>query len=81
MDIEDFSLDFLSDIDITAIFSSLLDNAIDACDTDNGRQSRTNTLYLKYYAKGMIIMEKICFKKKGGTEGGKGCKEVFGTCG
>ncbi len=31
MDIEDFSMSFMSDMDITTIFSNLLDNAIDAC--------------------------------------------------
>lgn len=39
LDIEDFSLDFLSDTDITAIFSNLLDNAVDACDSiDKGKE-------------------------------------------
>lgn len=31
MDIEDFSIDFMRDIDITTIFSNILDNAIEAC--------------------------------------------------
>lgn len=31
MDIEDFSMKFISDMDITTIFSNLLDNAVDAC--------------------------------------------------
>lgn len=31
MDIEDFSMEFISDMDITTIFSNLLDNAVDAC--------------------------------------------------
>lgn len=31
MDIEDFSMNFISDMDITTIFSNLLDNAVDAC--------------------------------------------------
>ncbi len=43
MDIEDFSLDFLSDIDIIAIFSNLLDNAIDACDAiDKGKEIKVS---------------------------------------
>lgn len=31
MDIEDFSMSFMRDIDITTIFSNILDNAIEAC--------------------------------------------------
>ena len=31
LEIEDFPMDFLSDMDTTTIFSNLLDNAIDAC--------------------------------------------------
>ena len=31
MNIEDFPITFISDIDITTIFSNLFDNAIDAC--------------------------------------------------
>ena len=31
MNVEDFSMQFISDMDITTIFSNLLDNAIDAC--------------------------------------------------
>ncbi len=31
MDIEDFFMKFISDMDITTIFSNLLDNAVDAC--------------------------------------------------
>lgn len=31
MEIEDFSMKFISDMDITTIFSNLLDNAVDAC--------------------------------------------------
>ena len=31
MDIEDFSIAFMRDIDITTIFSNILDNAIEAC--------------------------------------------------
>ena len=31
LNVEDFSLGFISDIDMTTIFSNLLDNAIDAC--------------------------------------------------
>ncbi|MCM1227582.1 MAG: ATP-binding protein [Clostridium sp.] len=31
LNIEDFKMDFISDMDITTIFSNLLDNAIDAC--------------------------------------------------
>lgn len=31
MGIEDFSMSFISDMDITTIFSNLLDNAVDAC--------------------------------------------------
>lgn len=31
MNVEDFSLQFISDMDVTTIFSNLLDNAIDAC--------------------------------------------------
>lgn len=31
LEIEDFSLDFMSDIDITTIFSNVFDNAVEAC--------------------------------------------------
>ncbi len=37
MEVEDFSLQFLSEMDITTIFSNLLDNAVDACmEVENG---------------------------------------------
>ena len=56
MDVEDFPMDFISDMDITTIFSNLLDNALEACSYLQGEKTIRLTLRCKL---GLLVFRMV----------------------